>query len=149
MTEPYSLNPEGQRHGPDRPQDIGAVTVKYDEDVQGWTIPSFMGPMNIKIVRRSNALLGYPYGKDFRYEEAILTSSGPGGWLKATAGALCEGRLNSAERETLRFRFGCLNRLPIQEFLDAHRLSPTHSIEHEERTLPSRVELRPSRPKRR
>lgn len=79
MTEPYSLNPEDQRHGPDRPQDIAAVTVKHDEDVQGWTIPYFMGPMNTKIVRRSSALLGYPHGKDFRYEEAILTGSGPGG----------------------------------------------------------------------
>ena len=55
-----------------------AVNVKYDEDFKAWTMPWFMSPMNTKIVRRSNALLGYPYGEDFRYEEAILVGSGPG-----------------------------------------------------------------------
>ena len=75
MTEPYSLNPEGQRHGADRPDKMMSVAVKYDEDLQAWTKPFFMGPMNTKIVRRSNALLGYPYGEDFRYEEATLVGS--------------------------------------------------------------------------
>lgn len=50
--------------------------------------PFFMGPMNTKIVRRSNALLGYPYGVDFRYEEAQLVADGPLGWLKAKSEAL-------------------------------------------------------------
>jgi short subunit dehydrogenase-like uncharacterized protein len=91
MREPYSLNPKGQRQGPDRPQSMSAVTVKYDEDLKGWTMPWFMSPMNTKIVRRSNALLGYPFGKDFRYDEAILVGSGPVGWVIATIGALAVG----------------------------------------------------------
>jgi len=64
------------------------VQVEYDEDLRAWTKPFFMGPMNSKIVRRSNALLGYPYGDDFRYEEAVLVGSGPGGWTRATIGVL-------------------------------------------------------------
>lgn len=88
MTEPYCLNPEGEREGPDAPDTMMSVAVKYDEDLQGWTKPFFMGPMNSKIVRRSNALLGYPYGRGFRYEEASLVGSGPTGWLRAKAGAL-------------------------------------------------------------
>jgi short subunit dehydrogenase-like uncharacterized protein len=91
MREPYSLNPEGQRQGPDRPQSMSAVTVKYDEDLKEWMMPWFMSPMNTKIVRRSNALLGYLYGKNFRYEEAILVGSGPVGWVVATIGALGVG----------------------------------------------------------
>ena len=51
-----------------------------------------MGPMNAKVVRRSNAIMGYPYGRDFRYEETALTSSGIGGWWSATQSALF-GRL--------------------------------------------------------
>jgi short subunit dehydrogenase-like uncharacterized protein len=88
MTEPYCLNPEGQREGPDPPDTMMSIAVKYDEDLQGWTKPFFMGPMNSKIVRRSNALLGYPYGQDFCYEEASLVGSGPMGWVRAKAGAL-------------------------------------------------------------
>ncbi|MDH3503526.1 MAG: saccharopine dehydrogenase NADP-binding domain-containing protein [Nitrospirota bacterium] len=91
MTEPYSLNPKGQRQGPDRPQSMRAVAVKYDDDLKGWTMPFFMGPINTKIVRRSNALLGYLYGEDFGYEEAILIGSGPVGWVIATIGALGVG----------------------------------------------------------
>lgn len=87
MTEPYYLAPEGHRDGPDLPDDMRSVKVEYDEDLGAWTKPFFMGPMNTKIVRRTNALLGYPYGEDFRYEEARLVGSGPTGWLKAKAEA--------------------------------------------------------------
>jgi short subunit dehydrogenase-like uncharacterized protein len=91
MREPYSLNPEGQRQGPDRPEKMMAGQVKYDEDFKVWTMPWFMSPINTKIVRRSNALLGYLYGEDFRYKEAILVGSGPVGWVIATIGALGVG----------------------------------------------------------
>ena len=87
IVEPYSMNPEGQRQGPDRPEKMMAFKVTYDGDLKAWTMPFFMAPVNTKIVRRTNALLGYSYGKDFRYEEAILTGGGPAGWVKATAGA--------------------------------------------------------------
>ncbi len=91
LIEPYSLNPEGQRRGPDLPEKMMPVKVAYDEDLKAWTMPFFMSPMNTKIVRRSNALLGYPYGQDFRYEEAILVGSGPVGWLIAAMGAAAAG----------------------------------------------------------
>ena len=91
MMEPYGLNPEGRRQGPDRPESMGSVRVRYDQDLEAWTMPFFMSPMNTKIVRRSNALLGYPNGEDFRYEEAMLVGSGPLGWVRATSGAVGVG----------------------------------------------------------
>jgi short subunit dehydrogenase-like uncharacterized protein len=78
MGEPYGLNPEGQRQGPEAPEKM--MAVKYDGDLKAWTMPFFMSPVNTKVVRRSNALLGYPYGKDFRYEEAMLLGSGLVSW---------------------------------------------------------------------
>jgi short subunit dehydrogenase-like uncharacterized protein len=86
MKDPYGLNPEGKRQGPDPSDSLMPVRVKYDGDFKTWTKPFFMGPMNSKIVRRTNALLGYPYGDDFRYEEAVLVGSGIGGWARATKG---------------------------------------------------------------
>ena len=83
MTQPYSLNPEGMRDGPEPPDKMRSVEVEYDPDLHAWTKPFFMAPMNTKIVRRSNALLGFPYGQDFRYSEAQLVGGGLSGRLKA------------------------------------------------------------------
>ncbi len=55
-----------------------------------------MGPMNTKIVRRTNAILDYPYGKDFRYDEARLVGDGWGGRLRAQAEALGFGAFGVA-----------------------------------------------------
>ena len=88
MREPYYLAPEGHREGPDLPDDMRSTEVEYDEDLKAWTKPFFMGPMNSKIVRRTNALLDYPYGEDFRYREAMLVADGRSGWFEAKGGAL-------------------------------------------------------------
>ncbi|MDH3308761.1 MAG: saccharopine dehydrogenase NADP-binding domain-containing protein [Acidimicrobiia bacterium] len=88
MTEPYYLAPEGHRQGPDGPDDMRSTKVEYDEDMHAWTKPFFMGPMNSKIVRRTNALLGYPYGEEFRYDEARVVADGLSGRIRAKAEAL-------------------------------------------------------------
>lgn len=88
MSEPYSLNPHGQRQGPDGPDKFLSAEIVFDEDLQAWTKPFFMAPVNSKIVRRTNALLGYPYGEHFRYEEASLVGPGAAGWTRATIEAL-------------------------------------------------------------
>ena len=42
-----------------------------------------MASVNTRVVHRSNALLNYAYGEDFRYDEAMLTGPGVAGRLKA------------------------------------------------------------------
>ncbi len=87
LTNPYSLNPEGERSGPDK-KDLAKVV--YDEVSKSWIIPFIMAGINTKVVRRSNALANYPYGKDFLYDEAMMTGDGFGGRIKgfSTAAAL-------------------------------------------------------------
>ena len=82
MGHPYGLNPVGQQTGPDGP-DQG--NVRWDADVDSWTAPFIMAIINARIVRRSNALLDYAYGRDFRYDEAVMTGAGPAGWTRAAA----------------------------------------------------------------
>jgi short subunit dehydrogenase-like uncharacterized protein len=82
LVDPYSLNPEGEREGPDGRDQQSAV---YCEDADSWTAPFVMAMINCKVVRRSHALLGYPYGKDFRYREAVMTGDGVPGYLKSMA----------------------------------------------------------------
>ena len=88
MRDPYYLAPEGHRTGPDGPDDMRSTDVAYDEDLGAWTKPFFMGPMNSKIVRRTNALLDYPYGEDFSYQEARLVADGRAGMFKAKSEAI-------------------------------------------------------------
>lgn len=90
--DPYALCPEGQRQGPDGPDRMMPLQVTWDNELLAWTKPYFMGPMNSKVVRRSNAIMGYPYGRDFRYEETGLTRGGIGGWIAAMRSTLF-GRL--------------------------------------------------------
>lgn len=80
LADPYALNPEGERHGPDGRE---RSTPAWDPDFEAWTGPFVMAAINERVVRRSNALQDYPYGRDFRYDEATLTGSGPAGALKA------------------------------------------------------------------
>lgn len=79
MVHPYSLNPEGERKGPDGRDQQNVV---FRDAADSWTAPFVMASINTKVVRRSHALLGYPWGKEFRYDESVLTGKGVGGWLK-------------------------------------------------------------------
>src|SRR5262249_44126054 len=82
LADPYALDPDRGDRGPDQPDQWG---VRWDADIRRWTGPFPMAGINTRVVRRSNALLGYPWGRDFRYGEAISFSSGPRGLLAATA----------------------------------------------------------------
>lgn len=90
LVHPYSLNPEGEREGPDRRDQQKVI---YDAEAKSWTAPFVMAGVNTKIVRRSNALAGYPYGREFTYREAVLTGDRVSGWLKGTAMTLGLGLL--------------------------------------------------------
>ena len=107
ITHPYSLNPAGERDGPDTREQ---QDIRFDEDLKAWTAPFLMASVNVRVVRRSNALMGYPWGKDFRYDEAVLSGKGAAGWLKAAAmtaglGALVAGASFDWSRNLLRGRF--------------------------------------------
>jgi len=80
LGNPYSLAPPGEREGVD-PGEQGLP--RKDPLRSDWTAPSPMAPINERVVRRSNALLGYPWGREFRCTEVLVTGDGPGGAAKA------------------------------------------------------------------
>ena len=82
LADPYALNPPGEREGPDGPDQRN---VRFDELAGTWTAPFVMAGINTKVVRRSHALLDYPYGRDFRYHEAVMMGAGAGAWMRANA----------------------------------------------------------------
>ena len=86
MANPYSLNPAGERSGPDGPDRNKPV---YDQEFRQWSSTFIMAAVNSRVVRRSNALAGYPWGRDFRFDERQLT--GDGGRGRRRAAAICAG----------------------------------------------------------
>ncbi|WP_417610208.1 saccharopine dehydrogenase family protein [Parasphingorhabdus sp.] len=67
----FSLTPGFK--GPDQPN---MLIPKYDKTIDSWVAPFVMAPINTKNVHRTNFLLDFPYGKDFKYDEMVVTSPG-------------------------------------------------------------------------
>ena len=80
LRDPFALTPGFE--GPDQPS---GMIPHYEKDLDKWAAPFVMAPINTKNVHRTNFLLGHPYGKDFRYDEMMLTSPGDAGRKMAEA----------------------------------------------------------------
>jgi short subunit dehydrogenase-like uncharacterized protein len=87
LRNPYLLCPAG--HQPATRQE-SLSRPRYDGDFKAWLAPFIMASINTRVVHRSNALLNYAYGEDFRYDEAMLAGAGVRGSMTAyaIAGAL-------------------------------------------------------------
>ena len=58
---------------------------EYDERIGKWAAPFIMATINTKNVHRTNFLLGRAYGRDFVYDEMIMTTLGDAGRAMAEA----------------------------------------------------------------
>ena len=81
MLDAYGLSPERSLEptGSERDQ----LLPTRDPLLGQWVAPFVMATFNTRIVRRSNALLGYAYGKGFRYREVMSVGRGPAAPLLA------------------------------------------------------------------
>jgi short subunit dehydrogenase-like uncharacterized protein len=83
MANPFALTPGFS--GPAQPE---GESAKYDDLAKSWTGPFMMAVINTKNVHRTNALLGHAWGKDFQYDERVMTGDGPKGKQRAKKMAL-------------------------------------------------------------
>src|SRR6266566_3525086 len=89
LKDPFVLTPGFE--GPKQPP---GNKPKFDEEMGMWTAPFVMATINTRNVHRSNLLMGFPYGRDFVYDEMMLTGPGEQGEAKAKAVAAA----NNAEK---------------------------------------------------
>ncbi|KRP26724.1 MAG: saccharopine dehydrogenase [SAR92 bacterium BACL16 MAG-120322-bin99] len=90
MGNPYLLC------GKDHQYQNKASSVKgplFDSDFDSWIAPFIMEAINSRVVLHSNALLDMAYGKDFSYDEGMLTGKGFKGRLGAIASTVGFGAL--------------------------------------------------------
>jgi short subunit dehydrogenase-like uncharacterized protein len=76
VRDPYALSPDRAAEpglGGERDLDW----VSYDGDLRMWVGPFVMAGINTRVVRRSNALQGWAYGRRFRYREVTGFGTGP------------------------------------------------------------------------
>lgn len=79
LAHPYSLSPD-KSMDPDvgRQTDLTVQRASaIDPSLRGWVGTFVMASHNTKIVRRSNGLLGWVYGKNFRYRETMGAGTSP------------------------------------------------------------------------
>lgn len=95
LADPYALSPDRQAE-PSLGPEGDLRGIQHDPELKRWIGPFIMGSINTRAVRRSNALQGYAYGRQFRYREVMGFGSGPLGAVQASAiaggvGALAAG----------------------------------------------------------
>src|SRR4051794_24280445 len=92
---PYSLSPDRAAE-PDLGRQDDTATLSGPEihpRLRGTLAPFFMASYNTRVVRRSNALRGWAYGRGFRYREAKSVGASPLSPLFAQATRLGLGAL--------------------------------------------------------
>lgn len=79
LSHPYSLSPDTAMDpdvGRQSDQALQRAST-IDPSLDGWVATFVMAAHNTKIVRRTNGLLGWAYGKNFRYREVMSAGSSP------------------------------------------------------------------------
>lgn len=78
VQDPFILTP-----GFDGPKQPRGNKPMMEEDLGSWAAPFVMATINTRNVHRSNMLMDFAYGKDFVYDEMVLTGPGEQGEANA------------------------------------------------------------------
>jgi short subunit dehydrogenase-like uncharacterized protein len=92
LRDPFILTP-----GFDGPKQPLGNRPLFDQDLQTWTAPFVMANINTRNVHRSNMLLGFPYGKDFVYDEMMVTGPGEQGEAMAKKVMAANNKLSGTD----------------------------------------------------
>lgn len=90
--DPYALSPDRD----DEPEPRGVretARVGRAPSLPGWETPYLLSAYNAQVVRRSNAVDGYAYGRGLRYRETLATGTGPFAPVMAGAVAAAQSAL--------------------------------------------------------
>ena len=94
LFNPYALDPDPAHGGPDRDE----RGVGFDRGLRAFTAPFVMSAINSRVVRRSHALLGYPW-HGFAYREVMSFPASPrglamaAGWTAGLVGFMAATRI--------------------------------------------------------
>jgi short subunit dehydrogenase-like uncharacterized protein len=84
VDDPYGLSPE-RAEEPDLGDERDLTHAEHDDERGTWVGPFVMAGINTRVVRRSNALQGWAYGRRLRYREVMDFGSSVAGAAIASA----------------------------------------------------------------
>jgi short subunit dehydrogenase-like uncharacterized protein len=84
LGDPYALSPDRAAE-PDLGDERDLRGVEHSEELGTWLGPFVMANLNTRVVRRSNALQQWAYGRTFRYREVMGFGDGVAGRARALA----------------------------------------------------------------
>jgi short subunit dehydrogenase-like uncharacterized protein len=84
VSDPYALSPDRAAE-PDLGDERDLDRAGYDNELRTWVGPWLMAGINTRVVRRSNAVQGWTYGRRFRYREVAGFGVGPAAPVLAIA----------------------------------------------------------------
>jgi short subunit dehydrogenase-like uncharacterized protein len=84
VSDPYALSPDRAAE-PDLGDERDLNRAGYDNELRTWVGPWLMAGINTRVVRRSNAVQGWTYGRRFRYREVAGFGVGPAAPVLAIA----------------------------------------------------------------
>jgi short subunit dehydrogenase-like uncharacterized protein len=90
LMDPYALSPDRAAE-PDLGKEGDLRGTEHSAELGGWLGPFIMAAINTRVVRRSNALQGWAYGRRFRYREVMAFGEGIKGRAMATGVAAATG----------------------------------------------------------
>lgn len=88
LKNPFALCPADQQSGVRQPYVKGPV---FDPSLSAWLAPFVMAAINTRVVHKSHALAGRPWGDEFVYDEAMMTGRGFKGRRRAWVWSLMLG----------------------------------------------------------
>ena len=87
VDDPYALSPNRAAE-PQMSDESDLTWIQHDDDLDIWVGPFVMAGVNTRVVRRSNALQGWAYGRRFRYREVTHFGKGAAAAVKAAAAGI-------------------------------------------------------------
>jgi short subunit dehydrogenase-like uncharacterized protein len=84
VADPYALSPDRDAE-PKLGDESDLRGIVHDRDLGMWLAPFVMAGVNTRVVRRSNALQDWAYGRGLRYREVMGFRGGAAGLGKAVA----------------------------------------------------------------
>jgi short subunit dehydrogenase-like uncharacterized protein len=99
MMDPYALSPDRAKE-PELGSERELMRPDHDP-VLGWVAPWVMATINTRVVRRSNALQDWAYGREFRYREVMKANPVVGAAITAGLGSLVAGLAFPPTRKVL------------------------------------------------
>jgi len=94
VDDPYALSPDRAAE-PDLGPQPDQAPARREPDGR-WTAPFIMARYNTRVVRRSNALTDWSYGRELRFEERIALGGGPLAPVLAHVGAVGQSLAETA-----------------------------------------------------